>query len=49
MSERMRVELGLSQEESGAGHPISRVGQPSKIASAVPYLGSEGASFITEH
>lgn len=49
MSERVRVEVGLTPEESGAGHPIGRVGQPSEIASAVIYLCSEGAGFITGH
>lgn len=49
MSERVRVEAGLSPEESGAGHPIGRVGQPSEIASAVIYLCSVGAGFITGH
>jgi len=49
MSERVRVEAGLSSEESAAGHPIGRVGQPSEIAAAVLYLCSEGAGFVTGH
>jgi NAD(P)-dependent dehydrogenase (short-subunit alcohol dehydrogenase family) len=49
MSERVRLEAGLSPEDSAAGHPIGRVAQPAEIASAVIYLCSVGAGFVTGH
>lgn len=49
MSEKVRLQAGLSPEESAAGHPIGRVGQPREIAAAVIYLCSEDAGFVTGH
>lgn len=49
MSEKVRLEAGLSPAESAAGHPIGRVGEPREIAAAVIYLCSEEAGFVTGH
>jgi NAD(P)-dependent dehydrogenase (short-subunit alcohol dehydrogenase family) len=37
------------RQQFAAMHPIGRIGQPEEIASAVLYLSSPGASFITGH
>jgi NAD(P)-dependent dehydrogenase (short-subunit alcohol dehydrogenase family) len=38
---------GEMREQLAAMHPIGRVGKPAEIASAVLYLCSDGASFVT--
>lgn len=39
--------MGATKEQFAAMHPVGRVGTPEEIASAVLYLCSDGASFIT--
>lgn len=39
--------MGATKEQFAAMHPVGRVGTPKEIASAVLYLCSDGASFIT--
>lgn len=39
------VEAGLAR--IAAKHPLGRIGEPNEVASAVEFLGSEKASFIT--
>lgn len=37
------------EEEQGSWHPMGRVGTPDEVASAVLWLSSEGAGFVTGH
>jgi NAD(P)-dependent dehydrogenase (short-subunit alcohol dehydrogenase family) len=39
--------LGKVKQILESGHPTGRVGQPKEVASAVVWLCSDGASFIT--
>jgi NAD(P)-dependent dehydrogenase (short-subunit alcohol dehydrogenase family) len=49
------VELGVFADEATAGgaflagHPIGRIGQPGDVASAILFLASDLASFVTGH
>ena len=52
MSDRLISKVGGGKEEEirqqfAAMHPIGRMGKPEEIASAVLYLCSDGASFVT--
>lgn len=47
MADRLGKAMGRSQEEMNAMHPIGRTGQPHEVASAVLWLCSDEASFVT--
>lgn len=44
---RASLELQGGEAELANRHPLGRLGQPSEIASAIIWLSSEGASFVT--
>lgn len=39
--------MGITKEQFAVMHPVGRIGTPEEIASAVLYLCSDGASFVT--
>ena len=47
MAAKFANDLGITTEQFGEVHPVGRNGRPEEIASAVVYLCSDGASFIT--
>ncbi|MDZ4830432.1 MAG: glucose 1-dehydrogenase [Phycisphaerae bacterium] len=47
MADRLGEMFGISGEEKAAMHPMNRTGNPDEVASAVLYLCSNEASFIT--
>ena len=47
MADRLGKMFDLSQEQKGAMHPMMRTGVPDEVASAVLFLCSNEASFIT--
>lgn len=47
MAERLFAAVGMSDADVAALHPIGRAGVPEEVASAVLYLCSDGASFVT--
>jgi NAD(P)-dependent dehydrogenase (short-subunit alcohol dehydrogenase family) len=47
MADKFAKDLGITTEQFGEVHPIGRNGRPEDVASAVVYLCSDGASFMT--
>ena len=47
MAERVFSAFGMTEQEMAALHPMNRTGKPEEVASAVLYLCSDEASFIT--
>jgi len=47
MSDQATQRLGLTAEGVRAKYPLARVGQPEEVATAIAYLASDEASFLT--
>ena len=47
MAESFARNLGITPEQFGEAHPVGRNGKPDEIASAVIYLCTDGAAFMT--
>jgi NAD(P)-dependent dehydrogenase (short-subunit alcohol dehydrogenase family) len=47
MSDQATLRLGLTDEGIRAKYPLARVGQPEEVATAIAYLASDEASFLT--
>ena len=47
MAESFAENLGITPEQFGEAHPVGRNGRPEEIASAVIYLCTDGAAFMT--
>ncbi len=47
MADRLAASMDMEKDSLGALHPIGRIGHPDEVASAVLWLCSETASFVT--
>ena len=47
MAKSFADNLGITPEQFGEAHPVGRNGRPEEIASAVIYLCTDGAAFMT--